>query len=100
MKTSSKLKLAKNLTITFCCTIFAFHLMASPLSDAKSAGLVKEVPDGYVVALGTATPEIDALVKDINQRRKAAYAKIAKQTGITVEQVGQESYTKRHPPKQ
>ena len=99
MKSSSKLKLIKNLTIAFCCAIFTVNLMASPLSDAKSAGLVKEVSNGYIAAVGRATPDIGALVKDINERRKAAYEKIATETGITVEQVGQESYIKRHPPK-
>ena len=99
MKSSSKLKLIKNLTIAFCCSIFTVNLMASPLSDAKSAGLVKEVPSGYIAAVGRATPDIGALVKDINERRKVAYEKIATETGITVEQVGQESYIKRHPPK-
>jgi uncharacterized protein YdbL (DUF1318 family) len=98
MKTSSKLTLIRNLTIALCCTIVSINLPASPLSDAKEAGLVKEVPTGYIVAIGKASPATAALVNDINQRRKAAYEKIAKQTGITVAQVGQESYIKRHPP--
>jgi uncharacterized protein YdbL (DUF1318 family) len=99
MKTSSKLKLIRNLTIAFCCAIFTFNLMASPLSDAKNAGLIIEVPSGYIVAVGKASGQTAVLVKDINKRRKAAYEKIAKQTGISVKQVGQESFTKRHPPK-
>ena len=99
MKTSSKLKLIRNLTIAFCCATFTLNLMASPISDAKSAGLVKEVASGYVATVGKASAQTVALVKDINNRRKTAYEKIAKQTGISAAQVGQESYTKRHPPK-
>lgn len=97
MKTSRKFKLIKNLTITLCCSIFTANLMASPLSDAKSAGFVKEMPDGYVATQGRASADIGALVENINQRRKAAYAKIARQNDLTVRQVGRESYTKRHP---
>ncbi|MDK1023531.1 MAG: DUF1318 domain-containing protein [Gammaproteobacteria bacterium] len=97
MKTSSKLKLIKGLTIALCCGVFTANLMASPLADAKNAGHVKEMPDGYVATQGSASADIGALVKSINQRRKTAYEKIAKQHGIAVDQVGRESYTKRHP---
>jgi uncharacterized protein YdbL (DUF1318 family) len=99
MKTLNKLRPIRILTAAFCCAMFAFNLMASPLSAAKDAGLIKEVPNGYITAVGKASAATDVLVKDINQRRKAAYEKIAKQTGIKAAQVGQESYTKRHPPK-
>ncbi len=99
MKSLSKLKLIKKLTLAICCVTFTASLIASPLSDARNAGLVKELPTGYVTGQGKVSAKIAALVKDINQRRKAAYEKIAKQHGVEVDQVGRESYAKRHPGK-
>ena len=78
-------------------TLLAFSLVAqaTPLDDARKAGHVIELPTGYIQATPTAPPQVQALVKDINDRRKAAYARIAAKNGITTEQVAAESYRKR-----
>jgi uncharacterized protein YdbL (DUF1318 family) len=60
--------------------------MALDLSDAKSRGLVGETVTGYIAAVKS-SPEVDALVQDINMRRKAQYSKIAKSNGISLEAV-------------
>ena len=78
--------------------LFSGSVFASPLSDARDAGLVKELPNGFVASQGQVDASIQALVKDVNKRRQAAYEKIAKEHKLTVEQVGQQSYLKRHPP--
>lgn len=52
---------------------------------ARSAGQVGEQPDGYLGIVGAATPELRALVNNINIQRKAAYTKGAAD-GSTVEQ--------------
>lgn len=52
---------------------------------ARSAGQVGEQPDGYLGIVGSATPELRALVSKINIQRKAAYTQGA-QAGSTVEQ--------------
>ena len=70
---------------------------ASPLSDARDAGAVKELPTGFVTSQGIVSADINKLVKDVNTRRRAAYQKIAKKNKLTVEQVGRESYAKRYP---
>jgi uncharacterized protein YdbL (DUF1318 family) len=69
---------------------------ASPLDDARAAGFVTETPNGYVVAEEKAPVSIQKLVADVNQKRKAAYQRIANKTGANVEQVAHESYQKRH----
>jgi hypothetical protein len=47
---------------------------ASPLEDAKKAGLIGEQPDGYVgLVTGSAPANVVALVKDVNVKRRAAY---------------------------
>ena len=53
---------------------------------ARSSGQVGEQPDGYLGFATTPTPEVRALVQDINIKRKAAYTERAKATGSTVEQ--------------
>lgn len=70
---------------------------ASPLSDARAAGSIKELTSGYIAATGKASAATIILIKDINKRRKAAYNKIAQKNNLTVEQVGIESYKKRNP---
>ncbi len=64
----------------------ALQALALDLGEAKSRGLVGETARGYIAAVKTST-EVDALVKDINSRRKAQYRKIAKKNGIGLEAV-------------
>ena len=62
---------------------------ASPLDDAKAAGLIGERPDGYVAAVQpNPAPDIAALVADINAKRRAAYQDIAAKENVPVDQVG------------
>ena len=70
-------------------------MLADPLSDARNAGQVVETADGYIATRGKVPGEIKELVADINKRRKTAYDRIAKQNGISTEQVGRQSYKKR-----
>jgi uncharacterized protein YdbL (DUF1318 family) len=52
---------------------------------ARSAGQVGEQPDGYLGVTGAGTPELRALVNNINIQRKAKYTQGAA-NGATVEQ--------------
>jgi hypothetical protein len=62
---------------------------AGPLDDAKAAGLIGERPDGYVAAVQpNPPPEIAALVKEINAKRRAAYEDIAAKENVPIDQVG------------
>lgn len=53
---------------------------------AREAGQVGEQPDGYLGHATPPTPEIRALVLDLNIKRKDAYTRSAAETGSTVEQ--------------
>lgn len=53
---------------------------------ARAKGQVGEQVDGYIGIVGTATPELQRLVNNINIRRKAVYAERAKETDATLEQ--------------
>lgn len=59
---------------------------ALDLNQAKSEGLVGEQPNGYLGVV-KATPAAVELVSDINDKRRSAYERIAKQNGITLDQV-------------
>lgn len=52
---------------------------------ARTAGQVGEQPDGYLGIVGTPTPQLRALVNDINIKRKAKYTESAAD-GATIEQ--------------
>jgi len=61
---------------------------ADELDSAKAAGQVGERPDGYLgVVSPSAQPAAKQLVEDVNAKRKAKYAEIAKQNGTAVDAV-------------
>lgn len=70
--------------LTFSALAFCLDLGA-----AKTDGLVGEQPDGYLAAVNTATPEVAALIKDINEKRKAVYSDIAQRNGTAINAVEQ-----------
>ena len=82
-------------SLCFLALGFTQQLSASPLSDARNAGLIVELSNGYVKAQDIATAKVKALAADVNIRRKMAYAKIAKKNNISIATVGSESYQKR-----
>ena len=81
--------------VLLLAALISMPLQASPLDDARAAGHAIETPDGYVKAQGKSSPRIDAMVADVNKRRRQAYLRIAKKNGISAEQVAKESYVKR-----
>ncbi len=62
---------------------------AAPLDDAKSAGLIGELPDGYVAAVQpNPSSDIAALVRQINAKRRDVYENLAAEENVPVAQVG------------
>ena len=53
---------------------------------ARAAGTVGEKPDGYLAVVGSGNPTLQAMVDDINIRRRQEYTRQAATTGATVEQ--------------
>lgn len=54
----------------------AFPAFALDLKEARNTGLIGETPQGYVVAIQE-TPEVIALAKEINAKRRQEYARIS-----------------------
>ncbi|MFC3101122.1 YdbL family protein [Altererythrobacter lauratis] len=53
---------------------------------ARAAGQVGEKMDGYLGIVGASTPELQAMVNDINNRRRALYVQRAQAESATLEQ--------------
>lgn len=66
--------------------LLACPAFALELHQARSAGLVGEKADGYVVARKPSA-EVNALVAEVNAKRQQEYARISKENGQTVDVV-------------
>ncbi len=70
------------LTIAVCTTVLgtmiAFSVFALSLDEAKAKGLVGERPNGYLGAVNPSNTEAQAVIADVNQKRRQAYEDIAK----------------------
>lgn len=66
--------------------LMASAALALDLQGARMSGAVGEQLDGYVQALNS-SPEVAALVSDVNAKRKAEYARIAKEKGQSADVV-------------
>ena len=63
-------------------------LWALTLGEAKAKGLVGETPTGYLgVVSGKGSREVQALMKDVNQKRKQKYRGIAKRNATSLQTV-------------
>jgi len=61
---------------------------AMSLQQAKTAGLVGEQPNGYLGVV-RATGEARAIAQSVNQKRRAAYQRIAAKRGTSLKAVDQ-----------
>lgn len=67
----------------------ALPVAAIDLDSAKQQGVVGEQTDGYVAAVSASAPaDVQALVADVNTKRRAAYQEIASKNGTSVDEVG------------
>ncbi|OUS28933.1 hypothetical protein A9Q99_10705 [Gammaproteobacteria bacterium 45_16_T64] len=67
---------------------------ALDLKDAKASGAVKEKGNGYLVVVSETNKDAVALVKDVNGKRKAKYADIAKRNNISLGSVEKQAAKK------
>lgn len=84
----------KNLVYAGVMSAVAFGVLTVPAmaqrdpayAAARSSGQVGEKMDGYLAIVGSATPELQRLVSDINIKRRAVYAEQARENGVTLEE--------------
>ena len=72
----------------FATAVFVLPAFALDLQGARSSGAVAETASGYIKAVKSSA-EVNALVTEVNAKRKAEYTRISKENGQSVEVVGQ-----------
>ncbi|MCF6435867.1 MULTISPECIES: YdbL family protein [Pseudoalteromonas] len=77
---------ASKLLVTFTALSMAFSAWALSLDSAKNQGLVGETASGYLAAVSS-NAQVQALIDDVNAKRKAKYQQLAKKNGISLSQV-------------
>ena len=76
------------LPLAAAAMVLAAPARAGALAEAKAAGWVGERIDGYVgIVDPAAPPEVRALVKEINAKRRQKYEAIAAEQGIDLTKV-------------
>ena len=79
------------LTIAVCVTILWTAVVSSTfalsLDEAKAKGLVGEKATGYLGVVPPVDAEAQALIEDVNQKRRQAYEDIAKRNRTDVRAV-------------
>lgn len=78
-----------NILLAGCLLLIAQTAFAIDLQTAKSQGLVGESSNGYLEAVKAANAEVQALMKEINDKRKQKYLEIAARNKITLKDVEQ-----------
>ena len=69
------------------CVGTGFSAWALSLDEAKAKGQVGEKASGYLGAVTGGSADVQALVSDINQKRRQAYEEIAKRNGTSLDSV-------------
>lgn len=64
----------------------AFPALALDLQQARAQGAVAEKRSGYIAAVKP-SPEVNALVSEVNTRRQQEYQRISKENGQSVDVV-------------
>lgn len=88
MKTTAKL-IAATLAVAGAALAFASPAMAQrdpAYAAARAAGQVGEKIDGYLGVVGAGTPALQAVVNDINIKRRALYAQKAQAANATLDE--------------
>ena len=67
----------------------AAHAADPVIERAIASGVVGERADGFLgLVKGSADPEVQRKVNEVNVKRRALYERLSRETGTTVEQVG------------
>ena len=78
----------KKILLALCLSLAVSAAWAIDIGAAKEQGLVGEANTGYIAAVKMpASAEVQALIADVNAKRKADFEKTAEKTGATLEQV-------------
>ncbi|MGI9317382.1 MAG: YdbL family protein [bacterium] len=77
----------RGLLILLASLLMTSAALAIGLGPAKNQGLVGETPSGYLKPVGSPTAEVNQLITQINQKRRAEYNSIAKKNSTSLKNV-------------
>ncbi len=84
------LRLMAVLAVSFTMIVAgAGSAWSADIRTSKAAGQIGEQPNGYLGVVSAAPGDVQALVRDINQKRKAVYQNIASKNGTSLQAVEQ-----------
>ncbi|MEO5366517.1 MAG: YdbL family protein [Magnetococcus sp. WYHC-3] len=63
-------------------TLCATPALAMSFKEAKSAGMVVEQPDGYAAPAPGAPADLAGVIRETNDKRRAAYQQMAREQGV------------------
>lgn len=81
------MKHTNTIILAAVAVLWALPALALDLQTARGQGLVGEKADGYITAIKSSA-ETEALVDEVNGKRKTEYARISKENGQSIEVVG------------
>ena len=83
----------KTITAIMILLLASATAWAIDIQSAKDQGLVGEARTGYLAAVKTpATAEVEALIRDVNAKRRAQFERTASKTDATLVQVSNRFY--------
>ncbi|WP_144392308.1 YdbL family protein [Pleionea sediminis] len=69
-------------------SVASLQAWAADLDSAKAQGLIGEKPDGYLgLVVKNAPDDVKAMIKSVNEKRKAKYQEVADQRKIALSKV-------------
>ncbi|MGH6616530.1 YdbL family protein [Sphingomonas sp.] len=84
MKTMDKMMIAAGLVLATVSGVALAQQRDPAYQAARDAGQIGEQPDGYLGVVGAGTPQLRAMVSNINIQRKATYTQKAAAANVTV----------------
>ena len=83
----------KKILATIFLALFIQSAWAIDIDTAKNQGLVGEANSGYIAAVKQpASAEVQALIRDVNAKRRAQFERTAARNNITLAQVANRFY--------
>jgi uncharacterized protein YdbL (DUF1318 family) len=80
-------RLTSAVCVTIIWAVVTSSAFALSLDEAKANGVVGEKANGYLGVVAPTNAEAQALIEDVNQKRRQAYEDIAKRNGTSVQSV-------------
>lgn len=78
------LMLSRRIVLLLGLLLLAVPAAAQSLDQAKAAGQVGELPNGYLAVVGNQPAAIKRMVDDINLKRREQYRQIAAKNGTSL----------------